>query len=200
MNKPFVIDLFTEDRAHEEWIRPLLEGLAMEEKALVRVRVRSARGGHGRVFAELKTYQQGFEKGIGGSMPDLLVAAVDANCSTFVEAQNKIQEVLRPEFQGCTVKATPDPHIERWFLADLETFHAVVGITPEIEAGKCVRDYYKTMLAKAFEEAGHPPTLGGIEFARELVYALDYFRAGKADNSLKHFLEEIRGRFKTVKR
>jgi hypothetical protein len=142
---------------------------------------------------------QSFERGIGGSVPDLLVAAIDANCSSFVEDQNKIQEVLRPEFKDCTVKATPDPHIERWFLADLETFHAVVGITPEFETGKCVRDYYKTVLAKAVEEAGHPPTLGGIEFARELVDALDYYRAGRADNSLKHFLEDIRGRFKTGK-
>lgn len=198
MSKALLIDLFAEDRAHEEWLKPLLERVAREESTAVRIRVRSARGGHSRVITELKTYQRSFEKGIGGQVPDLLIAAVDANCSNFAESQKSIQDALQAQFIGRTIRATPDPHIERWYLADLEAFHEVVGITPSFEAEKCERDYYKAVLAKAVSDAGHPVTLGGIEFARELVDALDYFRAGKADNSLKHFLEELRGQFRTV--
>lgn len=91
MSNPLVVDLFAEDRAHEEWLRPLLERVAREENVSVRIRVRSARGGHGRVLSELKAYQQVLAKGIGGPMPNLLVAAIDANCSSFVEAQKKVQ-------------------------------------------------------------------------------------------------------------
>jgi hypothetical protein len=197
MSETLVVDLFAEDRAHEEWLRPLLERVAREENATVRIRVRSARGGHGRVITELRNYQRGFEKGIGGQLPDILVAAIDGNCSSYVEVQKAIQDALLGPFSDRTVKATPDPHIERWFLADLEAFHAVVGVSPQFEQGKCERDYYKGVLAKAVENAGHPPTLGGIEFAREIVDALNYFKAGKADSSLRHFLDEIRGRFRT---
>lgn len=196
MSNSLVVDLFAEDRAHEEWLRPLLERVAREENVSVRIRVRSARGGHGRVMHELKTYQQALARRIGASTPDLLVVAIDANCSSFVETQKKVQSALQVQFQTCTVKATPDPHIERWFLADRQAFHQVVGITPQFEEGKCERDYYKRVLAEAVEQAGHPPTLGGIEFAQDLVEHLDYYRAGSADSSFKHFLDETRGALK----
>jgi hypothetical protein len=197
MSNVLVIDLFVEDRAHEEWLRPLMERLAREENRQVRIRVRSARGGHGRVIQELKTYQRALKTGRVGLIPDLLVAAIDGNCSSFTDAQNRVQGVLQPLFADRTIKVTPDPHIERWFLADPETFHQVVGITPRFDVNKCERDYYKNVLAKAVTDAGHPATLGGIEFARELVEALDWYRAGKSDSSLKHFLDELRGRLRT---
>lgn len=199
MSDEVLIDLFAEDRAHEEWLRPLLERLANQEGVVARVRVRSARGGHGRVITELKTYQRSFERGIGGRMPDILVAAIDANCSSHAEAHRSVQDALQEHFADRTVKAIPDPHIERWYLADLEAFHEVVGITPSFESGKCDRDYYKAVLAKAVADAGHPSTLGGIEFARELVEALDFFRASKADRSLKHFLDELRALVRSVR-
>jgi hypothetical protein len=74
----------------------------------------------------------------------------------------------------------------------------VVGVTPVVAQEKCERDYYKSVLAKAVIDAGHPPTLGGIEFAPELIEAMDFFRAGKTDNSLKHFLGELNAFFKRV--
>jgi len=54
------------------------------------------------------------------------------------------------------------------------------------------------MLAEAVADAGHPATLGGIEFARELVDAMNFYRAAKADSSLKHFLDEATARFKSA--
>lgn len=132
------------------------------------------------------------------TIPDLLVVAIDANCESYTAARKKVQDALVDEFRDRTVAACPDPHVERWYLADLEAFHAVVGITPKVRKDKCDRDYYKSVLASSVADAGHPPTLGGLEFARELAEALDYFRAGKADASLKHFLEEVGARFKSA--
>jgi len=199
MSNPLRIDLFAEDRGHEELLRPLLERLAREQGKDARVAVRSARGGHPRAVAELKLYQKSVLKRIGGeTLPDLLVVAIDGNCSSFASAQQTIRDALGKEFQDRTISASPDPHIERWFLADLEAFHQVVGAAPAVGKQKCERDVYKRLLAHAVREAGHPPTLGGIEFARELAEAMDYYRAGKADSSLKHFLEEVTARLKSL--
>ncbi len=51
------VDLFAEDRAHEEFLRALIQRLAREETCeLWNLRVRSARGGHGRALDELSNY------------------------------------------------------------------------------------------------------------------------------------------------
>ena len=63
---------------------------------------------------------------------------------------------------------------------------------------KCERGFYKGVLAKAVRDGGHPPTLGGIEFASEIVAAMDLFRAGKTESSLKHFLEAATARIRLL--
>ena len=197
MSSRVVTDLFVEDRGHEELLRPLLERIGREQQKPIAVRVRQARGGHGRVLEELSLYQESVLKGAGGmTLPDLLVVAIDSNCSAFQAARTAIQDRLKDEFRDRAVCACPDPHVERWYLADLTAFHQVVGVTPVVGKQKCQRDVYKALLAKAVADAGHPPLLGGIEFARELVEAMDFFRAAKADHSLKHFLDEAGTRLK----
>jgi hypothetical protein len=52
------------------------------------------------------------------------------------------------------------------------------------------------ILSRAVVEAGHPPTLGGIEFAREIVDVMHLYHAGRAEASLKHFLDETTARFR----
>lgn len=198
MADPLQIDLFAEDRGHEELLRPLLVRLAQEEKKSIEVCVRSARGGHGRAIAELALYQRTMLKRPGREpFPNLLVAAIDANCKSYTAARKELTDALLEPFAPITVCACPDPHVERWYLADQDAFQEVVGLRPDVPAGKCERDLYKQILAQAVVEAGHPATLGGIEFARELAKAMNYFRAGKVDTSLKHFLEEVRNRLRT---
>lgn len=81
MNSPVVVDLFVEDHAHEEFLKAMLHRLAREEGKTIMVRVRSARGGHGRVLSEFSLYQKSVLKAPGDmTMPDLLVIAIDANC------------------------------------------------------------------------------------------------------------------------
>jgi hypothetical protein len=95
------------------------------------------------------------------------------------------------------VIACPDPHIERWFIADPPSFREAIGNQPKPGKKKCDRDRYKTILAKSVREAGHPSLLGGIEFAREIVDSMDLYRAGKADKSLKDFLDQLGQRLKS---
>ncbi len=41
--------------------------------------------------------------------------------------------------------------------------------------------------------------LGGLELAGELIAEMDFFRAGRHDSSLRHFVEQVRKRFLSLK-
>lgn len=199
MNNFATVDLFVEDQAHEEFLKVMVSRIAEEEQKTIRIRVRSARGGHGRALEELSLYQKGVLKAPSQmTMPDLVFIAIDANCKRWNAARKEIEGSVAKDFKDRSIVACPDPHIERWYLADLDSFVQVVGVRPRLGKRKCLRDYYKSILSKAIIDAGYPPTLGGIEFAGELVTAMDLYRAGKVDRSLKHFLDETRGRFKSL--
>ena len=191
MSKPATIDLFVEDRGHELLISALARRIAREENKPVELRPRSSVGGHGRAVTEFKTHQMLVDKG-ALSAPDLFIVAIDANCQSYSGKKTEIQSASLERFRGSLVLACPDPHVERWYMADAVSFHAVVGVAPRIRKRKCERDYYKRALAKAVRDGGHPPTLGGIEFALELAERMDFYAAGKADRSLGAFLNDLR--------
>lgn len=193
------VDLFVEDRAHEEFLRALLGRLSEEGERKIAIRVRSARGGHGRVLSEFDPYQEAVLRGLS-SIPDLLVVAVDTNCTRHREALAELETHLRPEFRGRTAFACPDPHIERWYMADPESFTTIVGVEPPLERRKCERDRYKKQLVEAIRGGGHIPTLGGIEFARDLVAEMDLYRAGKREASLKLFVENARAVLRSLEK
>ncbi len=198
MSSPLSVDIFVEDRAHEAFLVAMLGRIATEEKVEVLPRVRSGRGGHGRALRELKLYQDLVAKGTAGTThPDLLIAGIDGNCSTFAKAKRDIQGATRAPFSHRLVVASPDPHVERWYVADPDSFQTVVGRRPSVGRKKCARDHYKRLLAKAVQQAGHPPTLGGIEFATELVASMDLYRAGRSDRSLKAFVDDLRGKLRS---
>ncbi|MCH8055286.1 MAG: DUF4276 family protein [Deltaproteobacteria bacterium] len=199
MNNLALVDLFVEDRAHEEFLKAMLSRIATENNRRITVRVRSARGGRPRVLEELSLYQKSVLKAPDSmSMPDLLFIAIDANCKRWNKARTEIQGKIQSPFTSRSIVACPDPHIERWYLADPDSFFQVVGVRPKVGRRKCERDRYKAVLSKAIVDAGHPPTLGGIEFAQELVGAMDLYRAGKAERSLKHFLTETAARIRSL--
>jgi hypothetical protein len=195
MNEPLVVDLFVEDRAHEEFLKPLLLRIAGEEKVAVEVRVRSARGGHARAIEEFRLFQRLIEKGAEAT-PDFDVVGIDGNCVTFAKKRDEIRDATGAAFQNRVTAACPDPHVERWYLADPDSFQAVVGHRPTVGKKKCVRDHYKGVLADAVRQAGYPPTLGGIEFAAELVADMDLYRAGRNDHSLRAFLDDLRAQLR----
>jgi len=185
MSSGILVDLFVEDRAHEEFLKPLIGRLGEEGgvRVRVRVRVRSARGGHPRALQEFRFYQK-TALSRPSSDADLVVVAIDANCSPYAEARNGILAAAESGFRKRLITACPDPHIERWYLADLGAFKSVVGRGPTVVEAKCERRHYKNLLRSAVREAGHP-RLDGTDFAPELARAFDLYRAGKADASFK---------------
>ncbi len=201
MNNAVLIDMFAEDHAHEAFLRAVVRRLGRERQRCLRPpRVRNAKGGHGRVLTELKLYQKSVIKQMSDSYdsPDIIIVAIDANCQRFLQARQDIEKAIEPDFTHRTVIACPDPHIEKWYMADIVSFCQVVGRQPRPIRKKCGRDRYKSLLVETIRAAGHPSILGGIEFAEDLVDAMDFYRAGKNDPSLKSFFDELDGKMSLI--
>ncbi len=193
MSRVLQIDLFAEDQAHELFLRFLIERVCAEQGIGCRVRVRSARGGHGRALEEVQIFQEALAKGLPGlAAPEILVVAIDANCEQFAKARKKVEATIRPQMLPQVAIACPDPHIERWYVADPAAVEQVVGRRPTVGKKKCAREHYKKILHTTMAKAGVPATLGGIELAPDIVARMSLFRAGKSDGSLRHLLDSLR--------
>lgn len=193
MSNDIVADLFAEDRAHEEFIKSLIFRVAIELPVQITLRVRSARGGHGRAISEFQLYQRLVNIGDPSlELADMVVVAIDGNCSPFAKARDTIRQATTPSFIDRVVIACPDPHVERWYLGDPRTFETLIGYRPTIGRKKCARHHYKRILSDSIVRGGNPATLGGPEFAAELVASMDLYRAGRRSKSLKVFLDDLR--------
>ena len=195
------VEIFAEDRAHEDLLKPLLVRVCGEEGFAVSLQVRTGRGGHAKAVNEFERYQTiaGTGKFVRKA-PDLLIVAIDGNCTTFGRMKSRIADSTRSAFRHMLVSACPDPHVEKWFLADPASFHAVVGHRPDVGPDECERNHYKRILRESVARGGHLPTLGGIEFASELAEKMDLYRAGKRDPSLKSFLDDLRSKPRSIPR
>jgi len=183
--------MFVEDRAHEYFIRALVIRIAREEQKDLEIQIRCASGGHGRAVSEFRTYQALLSKGVL-SLPGLIVVAIDANCSKPHAKRREILDVVSKDQCVEVVVACPDPHVERWYMADTAWFARIVGTAPRIKQKKCKRDYYKNALASAIRGAGHPQTLGGLEFAEELAEGMNLYDASRVDRSFASFIDDLR--------
>jgi hypothetical protein len=197
---PLLIDIFAEDHAHEAFIRAMVNRIGREQNINLSLRLRNGRGGHGRAISELKLFQKAVlaQSHESVDIPDMIIVGIDSNCKRFTQASKEIQNNLKLEFADRTVIACPDPHIEKWYLADSESFYEIIGKQPRNIKAKCERDVYKGLLAETISMAGHPLTLGGVEFAEELVNAMDFYRAGRKDPSLQAFINELTSQIKLI--
>lgn len=199
MPEPIHVDVFVEDHAHEGFMVALVKRIANNLKKVVEIRVRSARGGHGRALKEFEIYQKSVLGGIAGlSVPDVLVIAIDTNCNPYNKMRKNISRVIDPALRGIAVIACPEPHVERWYLADPISFRKIVGPLRPLGRQKCERDRYKNILAQAVIDGGHVPIFGGIEFASELALSMNLFQAGKSERSLNRFVNALRALLKRL--
>ena len=176
----------------QDVLRPIVKRVAAEMGVQVTIHSRCSGGGHGQVLQELGAFQRAVSKGQPGLSKGILVAGRDANCSGYQEMKRELGGVVEGGlFLGVAI-ACPDPHVERWLMADPESFSEVDGADPRPGKKKCEKDLYKEKLRAAVLRGGNPPTLGGVEFAEDLVAAMDLFRAGKNEPSLGSFVDDLK--------
>lgn len=195
MGRRLLVDLICEDAAHETLLRPLIDRFASGIGARVEVRVLSARGGIPWVKKAVETWTNTVESG-SRRLPDVLVVGVDANCKGHRHAESEIQKRVGGERASLLVPACPDPHIEKWYIAEQEAFVRVVGGRRHPIPKKCERDLYKRLLRDWVREAGHAAPFGGIEFGPELVGEIDLYQLGKDEPSFGSFARSMQLRLK----
>jgi hypothetical protein len=188
------IILFVEDYGHEEFITALIERLAHEEGIGVKIIRRSVRGGHGKVITEFKIFLRDLAREREG-LPDLLIVATDANCKSYAERKKEIDEI-NVQYTYFTLCAIPEPHIERWLLLDSAAFKTAIGKGCNAPDKKCSRDRYKKFLLEAMRDAGIVPPLGGMEYARDIVNAMNLQSMEQANASFGKFLKNMQNIFR----
>ena len=103
--------------------------------------------------------------------------------------------------QDRLVFAVPDPHIERWYLADQRAFNEAVGpaAAPEMPRYKCEQDFYKQLLLDRFAAANVSTLSVGPEFGRPIADKIDFKALERADRKgFKKFTDDLRRAFKQV--
>ncbi len=191
------IALFVEDHAHQLFLEALITKLAREYGFQYQADWRNVRRGYGAVVNEFKQYLHDLQRD-RAELPDLVVVATDANCKGINVRLKELRGVTE-KFPIQIVYAVPDPHVERWLLLDSSAFKAVFGRGCNAPDQKCERARYKKLLIETILKTGITPSLGGIEFAADIVHEMDINRAEQNDHSFGLLLKELRAVFREWK-
>jgi hypothetical protein len=193
-------NLFCEDSGHELYARALLKRLADEEALALQLVPRSTRGGHGRAISELRAWQRALRKGLQTSRGDLLVVLIDANCQGWHAARHEVTAAIDTTLFPRVVVGCPDPHVERWCLADPAAVQQVIGTNAAPDPDKCERGLYKRILEDALLAADLPILGDPMDYAPELVRATDLYSAAKRQPSIGSFVSELRAALRSMPR
>lgn len=191
------IALFGEDSGHEFALTALINRYAEEYGVAIRLKIISSRGGITKVHFEFGQYLNDIEKG-GISRPDLIVVATDSNCWGYADRRHQIEKATQrhPSLSAIVVYAIPDPHIERWLLADPDAFREVVGKGCMLPKLKCSKDEYKDLLYKSVRDAGVKPVLGGLEYAEDIIKRANLFKVEQSEPSFERTTKQLKAFFK----
>lgn len=190
------IALFCEDSFHEKFIGALLKRFEKHYGLSAASRFLSSQGGLPRMAGEFKVFLRDLARD-RQQLPDSVIVVVDANCLGHNERKASMDSALANyrQFQQIVSYAIPDPHIERWMLADPKAFHAVFGRGCTLPAVKCSKDEYKRLLRKEIRDSGIEAPLGGEEYAEEIVMAMNLPQVERREPSFGLFLKRLKALF-----
>lgn len=188
--------LFCEDSFHEHFVGSLLARFSREYAVEINPRVRSSRGGLSKLQSEFKEFLRDLSKE-QHPRPDRVIVVADANCIGFQNRRRNLEDVLQkyPDFQQLVSYAIPEPHVERWMLADATAFKKVFDRGCTLPAVKCKKDEYKKLLLDEIRASGVEPALGGQEYAKDIVDQMNLPQVENNEPSLGRFLKELKGLF-----
>ena len=197
MAETVIIGFFLEDIGQERFIKAIVSRIASEinfDLERLTFDVRNATGGGGIAVSEYKRFVKDYNFGRASAF-DVLIVAIDGNCKGPTEVRNRLDKISEEaRYPGHIVYAIPDPHIEKWYMADIETCQKVIQCpeTPVCPPYKCEKGRYKQALQTAIKSAGVISLQGGTEYAPEIASLMNIFNAGKQDPSLKRFMDDLR--------
>jgi hypothetical protein len=183
------VELFCEDSAHESCARALVQRIADDAQVGVSMHTATASSGVGRLKQELRAYQSLISRRPG--TPDLLIVVIDSNAVGPTARRSEISQILDTHIFPEVVIGTPNPCVERWLLADPKSFTETFGVQPVI-GRPSTRDAWKNRLVTTLEAAGELLLQGGAELADEIIKPMDFYRAGKADQTILTFTDDLR--------
>ena len=161
------VGLFAEDEGHRSLLAGLIRRSAEEVGVSASTSIRNAEGGSPRVRRALRQYVADLAVG-RDSFLEVLVVAIDANSDGVAARRQWIEGLIRNAYAGSLVTAIPDPHVERWYLADPYAVSAAIGqrYCAEVPATLPKGQSYKRVLRSAFLQGGVDPPGGGPEYRR----------------------------------
>jgi len=187
-----VIDVFCEDSGHETFLRNLIKVLACSVAVSTpEFRFHSARGGHGRAIASLKTWQRAVRVG-HQHRGDALLVMIDANSTGWRPMLRQIMDAVEASLYPSVLIACPYPHVEVWCTADPEAFQSLFSAPfppPPSRSGRLV---YKRWLSDALEQAGVIVLTDPMAICLDLLPVMDLNKACRNDAALNHLVSELR--------
>ncbi|NQU05338.1 MAG: hypothetical protein HQ568_04530 [Calditrichaeota bacterium] len=215
----FKVLYFLEDRGHSEFITALTKKIISEVFDGVEVAiiddVRSANPI--KSHESIETIRT--TKNVGGYknfLKDLrksdsfdfnaFVIVMDGNCNGVNKRVKELSKHVKSDdrFYDMVVYGVPDPHIEKWYVMDVNAFKSGVGLdsAPVLPPEKCERNYYKKFLTtKISDGLGSVPSLGGAEYAEDIVNNIDSIhRFAQLDKGCNKFINDLRALAKRVKK
>jgi len=192
-----------EDVAQEAFIRSIVQRIAEEEGiGGFSSDVRCARGGY-RAIGEFRSFVEEYAR-LLWAPNRMLVVARDSNCMKYNQRLKEMKAPLTDSGLGSddrVVFALPDPHIERWYVADQRAFNEVIGpnTAPPMPRKKCGKNSWKSILQKSLMDAGIKSRSGGSEYGGSIAAVVNTDDLGKADSSFKKFADSLRRAFKLVR-
>lgn len=153
------IGYFLEDIGQERFLKALVNRVAQDMGLAfrkLRHEVRNATGGLDAALGELRRFLRDVNHERERPFA-LLVVAIDGDCRGYRERRDEIRAIVEESgYPGPVMCAVPDPHIERWYLADPRGLQQVleVGSVPAVPAYKCERGRYKQALRDAIRQTG----------------------------------------------
>ena len=134
------VALFGEDRAHQLIVGALLRRLAEEHRVEISLVWRQAYGGHGRMKRELNDYLRALRQQ-QEPLPDLIVAATDANCKGLNARTREIGDPTCEHRRWFSPFRTKDAHRDSYASNSLSSSSTTRFITnlPSLLLGPVLR-------------------------------------------------------------
>lgn len=191
------IGFFLEDIGQENFIKSLVIRIAEEARfdaGRLTFDVRSASGGSSVAITRFKQFLRECAA-VSAAHFDVLIVCIDGDRKGATEVTRQLKEFAeRSVYGGIIIYAIPEPHIEKWYLADLSACQQAIGALeqPKCPPLKSEKDRYKRALIDAIRGAGVTPLQGGAEYGAEIAAKMNLYDAGKNDDSLGRFIGDMK--------